>query len=379
MAMAKGLGWEINGHALATLRPLGGWVVAGLLTEAKPRSLRTMSLLYATHQRFLEHDTGTGHPERPARLEAVERGIDAAGLRDALVPVEPVVASDADIARIHPETYTAALAEFCDAGGGHLDGDTHVGTESWVAATLAAGAGLEVIRRLDAGEGSVGFCAVRPPGHHALASRAMGFCLLNNVAVAAASLAARGERVAIVDYDAHHGNGTQELFWSDPRVFYASMHEWPTFPGTGRLDDVGAGDGVGTTLNLPFPAGTTGDVYRAGLDDVLMPTLEAWGPTWLLISAGFDAHYRDPLTDLGLTAGDYADLTCTLSRLVPGGRRLLFLEGGYDLEALSHCTGSVLSALIDDGAYRPEGTSSGGPGAEVNVAALKIRKSLADR
>ena len=338
-----------------------------------------MPVLYATHERFLDHDSGTGHPERPARLQAVERGIDAAGLRDALVPVVPVAASAADIARIHPVAYTKALSEFCGAGGGYLDGDTHAGVHSWEAASLAAGAGLELIRRLDVGEGSVGFCAVRPPGHHALASRAMGFCLLNNVAVAAAALADRGERVAIVDYDAHHGNGTQDLFWSDPRVFYASMHEWPNYPGTGRIDDVGVGDAVGSTLNLPFPARTTGDVYRAGLDDVLLPALEKWGPTWLLISAGFDGHHRDPLTDLGLTAGDYADLTVVLSALVPAGRRLLFLEGGYDLEALSHCTGSVLSALVDDGAYRPEATSSGGPGAEVNVAALKIRASLADR
>ncbi len=338
-----------------------------------------MPVLYATHERFMDHDSGTGHPERPARLKAVERGIHAAGLRDALVRVVPVAASAGDIARIHPEAYTKALAEYCRAGGGYLDGDTHVGLHSWEAATLAAGAGLELIRRLDAGEGSVGFCAVRPPGHHALASRAMGFCLLNNVAVAAAALADRGERVAIVDYDAHHGNGTQDLFWSDPRVFYASMHEWPTYPGTGRIDDVGVGDAVGSTLNLPFPARTTGDVYRAGVDDVLMPALQKWGPTWLLISAGFDGHHRDPLTDLGLTAGDYADLTTVLSGLVPAGRRLLFLEGGYDLEALSHCTGSVLSALVDDGAYRPETASSGGPGGEVNAAALKIRASLADR
>ncbi len=338
-----------------------------------------MPLLYATHERFLDHDTGTGHPERPARLRAVEAGIDAAGLREALVPVVPVAASAADIVRIHPEAYTRALQDFCEAGGGYLDGDTHVGGHSWEAAALAAGAGLEVIRRLDAGEGSAGFCAVRPPGHHALASRAMGFCLLNNVAVAAAALADRGERVAIVDYDAHHGNGTQDIFWRDPRVFYASMHEWPMYPGTGRLDDVGEGEATGTTLNLPFPARTTGDIYRTGLDEVLLPALVAWRPTWLLISAGFDGHHLDPLTDLALTAGDYADLTRVLVELVPVGRRLLFLEGGYDLEALSHCTGSVLSALIDDGAYRPEAASAGGPGAEVNAAALKIRDALTDR
>ncbi len=338
-----------------------------------------MPLLYATHERFLEHDTGTGHPERPARLTAVEAGIDAAGLREALVPVAPVAAGIDDINRVHHEAYTKALAEFCTAGGGYLDGDTHVGAASWEAATLAAGAGLEVVRRLDAGEGDAAFCAVRPPGHHALASRAMGFCLLNNVAVTAAALADRGERVAIVDYDAHHGNGTQDLFWSDDRVFYVSMHEWPMYPGTGRLDDVGTGAGRGATLNLPFPAHTTGDVYRRSLDEVVVPTLEAWAPTWMLISAGFDGHRRDPITDLGLSAGDYADLTRDLVALVPSGRRLLFLEGGYDLQALSSCTGAVLSALVDDGAYRPEAPTSGGPGTEVCDSALKVRMALADR
>ncbi|MCU1498830.1 MAG: hypothetical protein JWM47_2783 [Acidimicrobiales bacterium] len=337
-----------------------------------------MPLLYSTHERFLEHDTGTGHPERPARLTAVERGIDAAGLRDALVPVVPVAAPAADIARIHPAAYTRALAEFCATGGGYLDGDTHVGTASWDAAVLAAGSGLEVIRRLEAGEGSAGFCAVRPPGHHALASRAMGFCLLNHVAIAAASLAARGERVAIVDYDAHHGNGTQDLFWTDPNVFYVSAHEWPMYPGTGRIDEVGAGAGIGTTLNLPFPARATGEHYRAAFDEVVLPALEAFAPTWLLVSAGFDGHHQDPITNLGLTAGDYADLTAVLVELVPAGRRLLFLEGGYDLQALAHCTGSVLSVLLDGG-FRAEPASAGGPGGDVSAAALNIRQALADR
>ena len=235
-----------------------------------------------------------------------------------------------------------------------------------------------MIRRLQAGEGDAGFCAVRPPGHHALASQAMGFCLFNNVAVAAAQLRSQGERVVIVDYDAHHGNGTQDLFWDDPDVFYVSMHEWPQYPGTGGIREVGVGAGAGTTLNLPFPSHTTGDVYRRALDEVVFPALAAWKPTWLLISAGFDAHRADPITDLGLTSGDYADLTVALAPLVAPGRRLLFLEGGYDLDALVQCTGSVLSALVDDGAYRPEAPTSGGPGGEVCDAALKIRGELAD-
>jgi acetoin utilization deacetylase AcuC-like enzyme len=338
-----------------------------------------MSVLFATHERFVEHDSGDGHPERPARLAAVQRGIAAAGLTDALLVVEPVAASAQDLDRVHPEPYRRALEAFCEGGGGYLDGDTHVGRASWEAATLAAGAGLEVVRRLDAGDASVGFCAVRPPGHHALASRAMGFCLLNNVAVTAAHLAARGERVAIVDYDAHHGNGTQDLFWDDGSVFYVSLHEWPQFPGTGRLHDVGVGAGAGSTLNVPVPSGTTGDVYRRIIDEVVVPRLAAWGPTWLLISAGFDGHRRDPLCDLGLTAGDFADITMDLAALVPPGRRLLLLEGGYDLDALADSTGAVLSALVDDGAYRPEPATGGGRGEHACTAALKVHGAAADR
>ncbi|MEZ5203073.1 MAG: histone deacetylase [Acidimicrobiales bacterium] len=337
-----------------------------------------MVVLYATHPRYLEHRPGAGHPESPARLRAVQLGLQRADLVDAVVAVEPRAASDAELDRIHPEAYRRALRSFCEAGGGSLDGDTAVVPESWGAALLAAGAGLEVIDRLDAGEGDVGFCAVRPPGHHALASQAMGFCLFNNVAVAAAALRDRGERVAIVDYDAHHGNGTQDLFWSDPDVFYVSTHEWPQYPGTGGVHEVGGGAGRGTTLNLPFPSYATGDVFRRGLDEVVLPALAAFAPTWLLISAGFDGHRADPITSLGLTSGDYADLTLQLLPLVAPGRRLLFLEGGYDLDALADCTGAVLSALLDDGAFRPEGASAGGPGAQVCAASLKIRAALAD-
>ncbi len=337
-----------------------------------------MPVLYATHPRFLDHDTGAGHPERPARLRAVESGIDVAGLREALVPVVPQPVAAADLVRVHPAPFTDALAAFCERGGGYLDGDTHVGPASWEAARLAAGAGLSVIEALDAGLGEVGFCAVRPPGHHATPTRAMGFCLLNNVAVAARALTARGERVAVVDYDAHHGNGTQDVFWSDPDVFYVSLHQFPMYPGTGRLDEVGEGAGRGTTLNLPFPAHATGDGYRRAIDEVVVPALAAWGVTWLLISAGFDGHHRDPITELGLTAGDYADCSRSLVELVPAGRRLLFLEGGYDLAALRDCTGAVLSALVDDGAFRPEAPSAGGPGGDVAGRALKIREVVAD-
>ena len=304
--------------------------------------------------------------------------MEISGVSDGIELFEPRAATAEEIASVHPGRYLQALQELTSAGGGYIDGDTAASEGSWDALLHAAGAGLDAVARLDAGEADAAFLAVRPPGHHATPRTPMGFCLVNNVAVTARHLADRGERVLIVDYDAHHGNGTQDIFWSDPRVFYVSLHEWPLYPGTGRLTDLGAGEGRGTTLNFPLPAGATGDVFRHAVDEVLVPVVASWEPTWLIVSAGFDGHQRDPLTDLSLSSGDFADMTVALAELVPAGRRLLFLEGGYDLEALSSSTGAVLSALVDDGAYRPEAPPSGGPGEGVSAAVLKNWVQTAD-
>jgi acetoin utilization deacetylase AcuC-like enzyme len=203
----------------------------------------------------------------------------------------------------------------------------------------------------------------------------MGFCLFNNVAVTAAALAERGERVLIVDYDAHHGNGTQDVFWADGRVAYASFHQYPLYPGTGGAREVGAGEGHGTTINLPLPAGSTGDAFRAGVDEVLAPFAASFEPTWLLISAGFDAHRADPITDLGLSAGDFADLTASLVALVPPGRRIAFLEGGYDLEALAASAAACVGALVGERIV-PEPPTSGGPGRDSITAAALVRREM---
>jgi len=334
------------------------------------------SVLLETHEAFLDHLPRGGHPERPARLEAVLAGIRAAGVNDAIVPVAPRTATRVELERVHKPAYLDAVTRFCDSGGGWLDPDTAASSGTWRAAVLAAGAGPDAIERLDQGEADAAFIAVRPPGHHALGDRAMGFCLINNVAVAAAALAARGERVLIVDWDAHHGNGTQAMFYEDPRVLYVSMHQYPFYPGTGRLEETGAGPGTGYTINLPLPAGATGDVYQAAVDQVVIPAAAAFGPTWVIASAGFDAHRADPLTELGLAAGDFADLTTRLMTLVPPGHRLAILEGGYDLAALADSAGACVASLagVD---YRPEPATAGGPGISVVTRVAEMRLAAA--
>jgi len=333
-----------------------------------------MSLLVTTHERFLDHDTGRGHPERAERIGAVMAGL--APLGDAITYcADPAPASVDQVALMHPRAHIEDLRQKVESGVGHLDADTVVSAHSFDAAMLGAGAGLETIARLDAGEADAGFCVVRPPGHHALSARAMGFCLFNNIAIAAATLAERGERVAIIDFDAHHGNGTQALFYDDPRVLFVSMHQFPFYPGSGDLSEMGTGEGWGSTINIPFSANTTGDAYRASLDQIVLASLERFAPTWLLYSAGFDAHRNDPLTQMGLAASDYADMVADLSPVVPAGRRLAFLEGGYDLAALTASTEAFASALIGE-RHRPEPPTSGGPGMEVVAAVREWRDSV---
>lgn len=323
------------------------------------------------HPACAGHDTGGHHPERAGRLAAVRSGLEPAVAAEAAVLVEPREARRDEILRVHDAGTVDAVEAFCVAGGGHLDADTTASTGSWKAALAAAGGGLDAVERLRAGEASAAFVAVRPPGHHATPDQAMGFCLFNNVAITASSLVESGDRVLIVDFDAHHGNGTQDAFYSEGSVLYVSLHQSPLYPGTGRLAETGSGEGSGTTVNLPLPPGATGDVYMAALDEVIVPVAERFGADWLIISAGFDGHRDDPLTDLGLTAGDFSELTLRLSALVAPGRRLAVLEGGYDLEALAASTSACVAALAGERVH-PEGVTSGGPGRGIVDAARSI-------
>jgi acetoin utilization deacetylase AcuC-like enzyme len=312
-----------------------------------------VEVIYLTHPVFALHDTGAWHPERPARLEAAARGADSSGLHIRRVDAPSIERTALEL--VHRGDYIDAVERFCRAGGGSLDPDTVAVADSWEAALRSAGAGAEAIRLLEASDDTTAFLGVRPPGHHALVNRAMGFCLFNNVAVAAASLRERGQRVAIVDWDVHHGNGTQDSFESDPGMLYLSLHQYPFYPGGGAVDETGVGTGVGSIVNVPLPAGTGGDVYREAFGRLVMPVLTQFAPDWILVSAGYDAHEEDPLAELRLLAQDYGFMASQLATLLPPNRIITFLEGGYHLPAITTSVAATLrgfAGLTEDRAPR---------------------------
>ncbi len=304
-----------------------------------------------------------GHPERPERLTAALAGITDLHLGDDLLIAPRYSATRAELSRVHDANYLDTLQTFCYEGGGALDPDTYATFDSWSIAQLGAGAGLSVVREMDKHPGAVGFIAVRPPGHHALRDHAMGFCLLNNVAIAAAELRSRGERVAIIDWDVHHGNGTQAIFWNDPNVLFVSTHQWPLYPGSGGGREIGGVDALGLTVNIPLPPGATGDVLLRGFDEIAAPVIAEFTPTWVLVSAGYDAHRADPLANLELSSGDFARIAARVNATSDPGRLALFLEGGYNVEALRASVAATFSTLLG-GDYVAEPSTNGGAGAD---------------
>ncbi|TXH34506.1 MAG: histone deacetylase family protein [Rhodospirillaceae bacterium] len=306
-----------------------------------------MTTALVTHPACLEHDTGPGHPERIDRLRVVLAALDRPEFA-ALQRIEAPLASRAAIARVHGADYVeAVLGAIPDEDYAMLDGDTIVSPGSGQAALRAAGATMAAVDAVAAGQVRNAFCAIRPPGHHAEATRAMGFCLFNNIAIAAAHARATHGwgRVAVVDFDVHHGNGTQHMFEADPSLFFASTHQMPLYPGTGAVQETGCGN----ICNAPLPPGAGSAEFRAAMSDIVLPTVEAFRPDLLLISAGFDAHRADPLANLAFEAEDFAWATQELMALADRccqGRVVSTLEGGYDLKALAESAAAHVAALM---------------------------------
>jgi acetoin utilization deacetylase AcuC-like enzyme len=315
-----------------------------------------------------QHLTSPHHPECPARLIAAWRGLHDASLGDALFRVEATMAPISDIERVHTSEYIRRVQAFCASGGGPLDPDTRVSVGSFDTARFAIGAGLALVEAVESGKAEAGLALVRPPGHHALADQAMGFCIFNNVAVVARSLTARGERVLIVDWDVHHGNGTQAIFWDDPNVLFVSSQLSQHWPFSGDVHETGGPLAPGLTINLPFPQGATGDVFLRAYDTVVASAVDQFKPTWVLVSAGFDSHRDDPLGGLGLSAADYALMARRLASICPA-RIVVFLEGGYNLESTALSVGATAAALVGVSANGDERATNKGPGVDVVQAA----------
>jgi acetoin utilization deacetylase AcuC-like enzyme len=333
-----------------------------------------MSTIVITDKRFLDHDPGEGHPESPARLEAVLDDLSRAPLAGVTIEDARFATND-EIETVHPAGYREALASL----GGHrsrLDPDTVMSPGSWDAARLAVGAAVDATLAVLNGRARNAFALVRPPGHHAEPTRAMGFCLLNNAAIAAeAARRAGAARVLILDWDVHHGNGTQDIFAARDDVMYMSVHQYPFYPGTGAAHEVGVGGGRGTTVNCPLPGGQGDADYAAVFHDLFLPVARKFEPELVIVSAGFDAHAHDPLAEMQVSERGFAAMASLLAQLAEetcGGKLALMLEGGYDLSALAASVRATLEVLTG----RREDFAAHGPGAATLDAIGQAREAL---
>ena len=306
---------------------------------------------------FLKHRTGPEHPERPQRLQAIYDRLATDGLLDQMQSIDFSSADIAEIERVHTRRYIERVAQSCRSGLPFIDSpDSEICPESYEVARLAVGAVLAAVDAVVDGSLTNALCLVRPPGHHAEADTSMGFCLFNNVAIAARRLQQVHslQRILIIDWDVHHGNGTQHTFESDPGVFYASFHQSPSscYPGTGWANEKGTGPGLGATLNMPFEPGATDADYRTSFTDLLAPAVQNFRPEFILVSSGFDAHADDPLASLCLTVEGFNFLleqTCQLAHTFAADRLLVVLEGGYNLDVLAEAVASYARILLQAG------------------------------
>jgi acetoin utilization deacetylase AcuC-like enzyme len=328
---------------------------------------------------YLEHEL-PGHPERPDRLRAIMSHIDESGLLAQMTQVKARDATTHELRFVHTEGLIEEVAATAGVDRHRFDADTYGSARSYEAALRAAGGTLAAAEAVLRGEIDSAFCFIRPPGHHATPDRAMGFCLFNNIAVAAAqALEEPGiDRVAIIDIDVHHGNGTQDIFYDDPRVLYFSTHQFPHYPGTGHWTETGSGEGDGTTINVPLPQGCGDDIYRRCYDEICAPAVRRFRPQLIFVSAGFDAHFADPLAGILLSTRGYYDIASLIRKLADElceGRLLYALEGGYDLTAIAWSARACVDTLLGNPfGEDPLGAGPAVPGPNVEPLLAEIKR-----
>ncbi len=328
---------------------------------------------------YLKHDTGQ-HPENARRLEVTIGLLKDTGLWGQLVPIKPVAATVAELSLVHSRQHIARIKEMAEKGGGWLDADTVMSPASYEAARYAAGGVIRASRAVITGEVASAFALVRPPGHHATPGQAMGFCLFNNVAIAAryASSEYGLSRIAIIDFDVHHGNGTQDVFYDEPNVLYLSTHQSPFYPGTGSIDESGGRLAVGSTINIPLPAGCGDSRYQAVFEQIVAPALRRFKPRLILVSAGYDAHWADELAMMQLSTTGFSRMVAVIKEMADelcAGRLVFSLEGGYNLDALAHSVKATFGVLLGkpdiEDKLGPSPAGAGEPDIEPLVAEIR--------
>jgi acetoin utilization deacetylase AcuC-like enzyme len=318
---------------------------------------------YVYHPIYLKHDTGQ-HVERGGRLEAIISHLDETGLKQRLSPIQPRAATVEEISLVHRKQYIEELRRVGEEGGGWLDADTVMSPHSYEAAIYAVGGVIRAVEAVMDGEVGGAFALVRPPGHHATVARAMGFCLFNNVAVAAkyALNKYQLERIAVIDFDVHHGNSTHDIFYDDPQVLYISTHQYPFYPGTGAIEQTGDGAAEGATVNIPLPPGCGDDEYLQVFKQIIAPAVKRFNPQLILVSAGYDPHWADHLALMEVSTVGFADMVKIIKGLsdeLCGGRLVFSLEGGYHLRALSSSVKATFDVLLGNDIEDPLGPSTG--------------------